>query len=183
MQRAFRVVLRPSALLCRGMAVAGGSKRPPPPQPPIQPPVESAKDLKWDAMAREASAHWAGSLTEDEGFGEGWLPNEWDEDDEDWMKTQQKGGKIPGGPGARQVESSLQAERLQGMVRDAAAVAKTIVTRTPSPNGAEPDATFLAVLDKLQAGRADFTTEEQAVVTHLLTMGNAEEPVGEHLKI
>ena len=96
MQRIFRPICqRVSYQACRNYTATGGGGgkggRTFVSEQEVQ---EAIQQLDWETMAREAEWDWSRNWYEDEGFGEGWLPNEWDDD---WMQELQEMGKVPGG--------------------------------------------------------------------------------------
>eukprot|EP00668_Euglena_longa_P011205 GGOE01013588.1.p1 GENE.GGOE01013588.1~~GGOE01013588.1.p1 ORF type:complete len:189 (-),score=30.07 GGOE01013588.1:173-718(-) len=131
----------------------------------------SLKNLEWEAMARDSAKDWINAWHEDEGFEEGWLPNEWDEADDEWHSSLESGGKIPGGPSGSAIQKYLKELQMKSMLQDAAAIVKGIIKDTPSSDLDGHNDVLLRLLDKLHQGRDDFNADEQAVFVQLLKNG------------
>jgi hypothetical protein len=171
MQRIFRPICqRVSYQACRNYTATGGGGgkggRTFVSEQEVQ---EAIQQLDWETMAREAEWDWSRNWYEDEGFGEGWLPNEWDDD---WMQELQEMGKVPGGPQGAAMKQQLKEVETQAMIQDAATIARKVIKETmdDSKPTSGPEAVILEVMAKLEAGRTDFTDEEQTVVAKLLAL-------------
>eukprot|EP00906_Rhabdomonas_costata_P016686 RCo023968 len=118
---------------------------------------------------------------EDEGFGEGYLPNEWEDGDfEDWTKKQEKKGAIPGkqNPKSKDLSEAFKSWRGQNydslVQREAAALAKQTIMNSAQGSTAGIDPTLRSLMEKLEAGQKDFCSDERELLDRLkqLSLGS-----------
>eukprot|EP00992_Anisonema_acinus_P014136 TRINITY_DN9119_c0_g1_i1.p1 TRINITY_DN9119_c0_g1~~TRINITY_DN9119_c0_g1_i1.p1 ORF type:complete len:170 (-),score=36.85 TRINITY_DN9119_c0_g1_i1:140-649(-) len=137
------------------------------------------KELDWQAKAREALAEWNWRLhEEDEGFGEGFLPNEWEDgENDDWVNDLKKKGDLPASSKVARLEESQK----DLVFREAAGLAKAVISNSSlddlSIDSASPtqDVTITSLMDKLAKGSTTFDTDEQELLAKLKALSDKSE--------